>query len=71
MTVDPIKLCCFHRMSEHSGPQCPDGKVMCCLCFERFEVGDLATDPADGKKVDVCKPCYASELSSPVSDRRP
>ena len=37
------------------------GRLMCCLCFERFEEEDLAEDD-DGKKWDVCKPCYEKEL---------
>lgn len=60
----PVRLCCFDR---HSGVMCPDGKVMCCLCFERVETTDLASDfeVVMGKKewhvIDVCKPCYEAE----------
>lgn len=28
----PVRLCCGQR---HVGAECPDGLVMCCLCFER------------------------------------
>lgn len=48
-------------MQEHDGPQCPDGKVMCCLCFERFAVDELDLDPSDGKRWDACKPCAEHE----------
>lgn len=34
----PVRLCCGQR---HFGPVCPDGKVMCCLCFQRFDRKDL------------------------------
>jgi hypothetical protein len=54
--LPPVKLCCFER---HWGPVCPDGKVMCCLCFGRFNVGDLHMD-ADGP-VDICTECYKKE----------
>lgn len=65
--IDPIKLCCMKRQSEHRGPQCPDGKVMCCMCFDRFDVADLhVTD--DGKPEDVCKPCAESDTSSKEGD---
>lgn len=48
-------------MQRHSGVVCPDGKVMCCHCFERISQDDLWTDPEDGRKVDVCKPCKTRE----------
>lgn len=53
----PVRLCCGQR---HYGPQCPDGKVMCCLCFERFEVSQLNICE-DGRPEDVCKPCALAE----------
>jgi len=28
----PIRVCCGQR---HHGPVCPDGLVMCCICFNR------------------------------------
>lgn len=52
--IDPVRICCGQR---HLGPKCPDGKVMCCICFDRFDEEDLMTDPKDGKKWDVCKGC--------------
>lgn len=56
MTGPPTRLCCGQR---HYGVQCPDGKVMCCLCFDRFEVAGLSLD--DGDPIDVCKECAAGE----------
>ena len=41
----PVRLCCFER---HWGAVCPDGKVMCVVCFERFDESDLWIDPIDG-----------------------
>ena len=60
--IDPIKVCCFHRDSEHVGVVCPDGKVMCCICFSRFSVKDLFTYPGDVVPSDVCKECGKSDL---------
>lgn len=54
----PIRLCCGER---HWGPVCPDSKVMCCLCFERFAQDDLAFDSQIESKVDVCQTCYDAE----------
>jgi len=57
MNNPPVRLCCG---KPHYGVQCPDGKVMCVLCFERFEVCDLnASD--DGVIEDVCKKCAEKE----------
>ena len=53
----PVRLCCGKR---HHGVQCPDGKVMCCICFQRFEVSELSLTP-EGKPVDVCKDCAQQE----------
>lgn len=50
----PIRLCCGQR---HHGVQCPDGLVMCCLCFERVSVERLVVDPENGKLWDVCLDC--------------
>lgn len=52
--VAPVRLCCGQR---HYGVQCPDGLVMCCLCFSRFPVEQLHVDPSDGRRVDVCIGC--------------
>lgn len=58
MTEPPVRLCCFTR---HWGPGCPDGTVMCCSCFEKVKYEDLAVDPADGLRIDMCKPCHQRE----------
>jgi hypothetical protein len=56
MSLDepPVRLCCMQR---HWGPVCPDGVVMCCMCFDRFAIEQLAVD-VDGQRVDVCWPCW-------------
>ena len=59
----PIRLCCGER---HFGPVCPDGKVMCCLCFERFASDSLAFDPAVDSRVDVCQPCHDAEQARDI-----
>lgn len=56
MERPPYRLCCGQP---HFGVQCPDGLVMCCICFSRFPVSELHIDPSDGKRVDVCKDCEA------------
>ena len=53
----PVRLCCMER---HYGVVCPDGKVMCCVCFRRFAVSDLS-ETTDGKKQDMCAACAAME----------
>lgn len=55
----PVRLCCGQR---HMGAVCPDGKVMCCLCFGRFGVDQLATDK--GQPTDVCQPCADAEVAA-------
>lgn len=55
--LPPVRLCCGER---HVGPVCLDGKVMCCLCFERKSIEELNTTP-DGEVEDVCKTCAAKE----------
>lgn len=57
MNEVPVRLCCMER---HWGVRCPDGKVMCCLCFDRFDVGELSRTP-EGDPVDVCIACASSE----------
>ena len=54
----PYRVCCLQR---HWGPQCEDGKVMCCLCFDRFPVEELALE--DGTPIDICKPCYEADMA--------
>jgi hypothetical protein len=53
----PVRLCCGLR---HDTVQCPDGLVMCCLCFSRFPVSDLHVTE-DGSPEDVCAGCAAAE----------
>lgn len=53
MMTTPVRLCCGHR---HTGPQCPDGLVMCCICFTRVTTARLSTTP-DGDLEDVCIDC--------------
>jgi hypothetical protein len=51
----PLRLCCGER---HYGPMCPDGLIMCCICFYRVSLGELSEDET-GAPIDVCKPCAA------------
>ena len=57
VTSAPVRLCCGHR---HYGAQCPDGLVMCILCFERVPVSELHVTE-DGRPEDVCKACNVLE----------
>lgn len=50
--VPPVQVCCGQR---HYGATCPDGKTMCCVCFERFGKPDLMVE--NGTTYDVCKGC--------------
>lgn len=52
LSEPPVRLCCGQR---HSGAQCPDGKAMCCVCFERFDKADLMVE--NGVTYNVCKGC--------------
>lgn len=54
----PFRLCCG---KQHYGPICPDGRVMCCLCFDVVEQSQL-NKTADGKLEDVCKSCVEKEM---------
>jgi hypothetical protein len=53
----PRRLCCGQA---HWGVVCPDGKVMCCICFHRFSQDELHAD-SDGVKWDICKSCKEDE----------
>lgn len=58
MSADvPVRVCCGLR---HRGSVCPDGKVVCCLCFERVPVERLSVTVAGGR-TDVCDDCAAGE----------
>lgn len=62
-TIDPIRLCCGKRWSDHLGTDgvvCPDHMVVCCICFHRVTPEELTTDP-DGCKVNVCMNCTIDE----------
>lgn len=52
----PVRPCCMKR---HFGPICPDGLVMCCLCFDRYPVSQLSREGDD--IVDVCIGCADAE----------
>ena len=56
----PVRLCCFQR---HWGVVCPDGLVMCELCFGRFLQDDLYIE-ADGQKVNICRDCGEREADA-------
>jgi hypothetical protein len=59
LSQPPVRLCCGQR---HEGAVCPDGLVMCCLCFSRFAAEDLHVT-ADGGREDVCNGCAALEAA--------
>ncbi len=52
-----LPLCCG---MQHHGAACPDGRVMCCLCFSRFTEDELHMT-ADGMREDVCQACAEAE----------
>lgn len=52
-----VRLCCGQ---DHDGPVCPDGLVMCTLCFSRFPVDGLYVDQ-DGGRWDLCAGCGKRE----------
>lgn len=49
----PVRLCCGQR---HWGAICPDGRVMCCVCYGRFSPDELYVD-AHKDRWDVCLGC--------------
>ena len=62
----PVRPCCGQR---HHGPVCPDGLVMCCICFNRvpkdrlalLDDGDGATSESAPIYEDVCRTCRRRE----------
>jgi hypothetical protein len=58
ITDVPVRLCCGQR---HLGPQCPDGLVMCVLCFERKPIEQLHVEKKSGQREDVCLACAQIE----------
>lgn len=57
MLEAPVRLCCGQR---HVGVVCPDGLVMCCLCFKRFAPDELSLNER-GQLQDVCRACAEAE----------
>lgn len=53
----PVRLCCGQR---HWGAVCPDGKIMCQLCYNRFWPNELHIDE-NGQVWDICANCKAEE----------
>ena len=53
----PIRLCCGQR---HWTVACPDGLVLCGLCFCRKPVEEMNILP-DGRRENVCKLCAEDE----------
>lgn len=49
----PTRLCCGQK---HWNIECPDGLVMCCICFKRFETYKL-NQISNCQYEDVCKEC--------------
>lgn len=57
MTTDPpVRPCCGER---HFGALCPDGSVMCCLCFNKYPLSAMSEE--GGVKTDVCPNCATIE----------
>jgi len=62
----PARLCCGQR---HWGVICPDGQVMCELCYMRYAQNDLYVDE-DRQKWNICIGCELAERGygfSPLS----
>jgi hypothetical protein len=62
----PVRLCCGQR---HLGAVCPDGMVMCCVCFYRFSPAGLYVD-AQKDRWDVCLGCAPSTVRQETPNRR-
>lgn len=54
--INPVRLCCGQR---HNTVQCPDGLVMCCICFHRVSI-DMLNKTANGHE-DICLECAENE----------
>lgn len=65
MNDAPVRLCCGQK---HYGMVCPDGKVMCCLCFNRVSQDELNVT-SGGMKEDVCKSCAEKEKIKQSTER--
>lgn len=58
-TDGPVRLCCMRR---HRGVRCPDGRVMCELCFGKFYDNELMGDAKDPSlRWDICLECGERE----------
>lgn len=57
MRKPPVRLCCGQP---HWSAACPDGLIMCCLCFSRVTFEELNITE-DGFREDVCLPCALEE----------
>lgn len=55
--MNDVRLCCGQS---HSGAMCPDGRVMCCICFNRVPMESLGAD-TDGNLLDACRDCLREE----------
>lgn len=53
MDTTPYRLCCGQQ---HWSVTCPDGLVMCCICFERVPSADVWEDD-EGTRWDMCREC--------------
>lgn len=53
----PVRLCCAQR---HWTVACPDGLVMCELCFDRVDKDKLMHD-GEGNLWDMCQRCGLME----------
>lgn len=49
----PVRLCCGQR---HWTVECPDGLVMCDICFDRTAKENLMKD-TDGTLWNICQGC--------------
>lgn len=64
--MTPFRACCGQQ---HHGPVCPDGLVMCCLCFKRVTRDRLnILEEGDGSEIesapiyeDLCTTCKKRE----------
>lgn len=69
LPLAPIRVCCGQR-HPGNGPICPDGKVMCQLCFGRFRLRDLHPCPdEEGMWEDVCQSCWEDDQAGRPSRR--
>lgn len=58
----PVRPCCGQR---HWTIACPDGRVMCDLCYDRFELAGLYVDAA-GTRWNICITCAPQCFPDPI-----